>query len=107
MRLTKTLYFLDKVQSETPTGVDQFGREEYGFITDRIPFLGEVEPFSNRLAETNYGLFVECTHRIFCEPHSLIRLKALIEYNGEEFEVNECLSYGRHLEVLIKRVKTS
>jgi hypothetical protein len=107
MRLTKTLYILEKVQSETPTGTDQFGREEYGFIPKRTPFLGEVEPFSNKLAETNYGLFVECTHRLFCLPNETIKVKTMIEYKGEEFQVTDCLPYDGHFEVLIKREKTS
>lgn len=104
MRLTKTLYILDKVQSETPTGTDEFGREEYGFIDTKIPFLGEVEPFSNRLAETSYGLFVDCTNRLFCEPNVKIKLKTFIEYNGQEFEITECMEYDRHFEVLMKKV---
>lgn len=104
MRLSKTLYIVENVQSSAPTGTDEYGREEYGYVPIYTSFQGEVEPFSNRLAETNYGLFVDCTNRLFCDPNLKIKVKSLIEYNGQQFEVTDCMEYDNHYEVLIKKV---
>ncbi|WML44086.1 hypothetical protein [Neobacillus sp. PS3-40] len=104
MRLTKTLYILEKILSTTPRGTDEYGRAEYENVPIYTAFQGEVEPFSNRLAETNYGLFVDCTNRLFCEPNAKIKVKSLIEYNGQEFEIIECMEYDNHSEVLMKKV---
>ena len=104
MRLTKTLYIINKALSDTPNGTDEMGRPVYGEDSTITAFLGEVEPFSNKLAETRYGLFVDVTNRVFCLPNELIKLNCDIEYNGQNFIVTECMQYDRHFEVLLKKV---
>ncbi|MFP5111829.1 hypothetical protein ACSU64_05555 [Bacillaceae bacterium C204] len=105
MRLTKTLYIIEKVKSETSNGVDEFDRPIYNDIPTKTPFFGEVEPYSTRLAEQRYGVMVEVTNRVFCFPNEKIKVKSLIEYNGLNFEVTEFTAYDNHYEVLIKKVK--
>ncbi|MFS0776082.1 hypothetical protein ABC255_08760 [Neobacillus sp. 3P2-tot-E-2] len=105
MRLTKTLYIVEKVQSNTPSGTDEFDRPIYDDIPTKTQFLGEVEPFSTRLAEQRYGVTVDVSNRVFCLPNEKIRIKSIIEYSGLEFEVTEFTAYDNHYEVLIKKVK--
>lgn len=104
MRLTKTLYIISKTESDTPNGTDEFGRDKYDPIEIKTSFLGEVEQFSNRLAETNYGVFVDVTNRVFCEPNDLIKINGEIEYDNQNFIVTECMKYDRHYELLLKKV---
>jgi hypothetical protein len=104
MRLTKTLYIVEKVKSDTPVGYDSFGRPIYSYSTVKTPFSAEAEPYSARLAETKYGVFVDVSNRIFCNPNEKIKVKASIEYNGQLFEVTECMQYDNHYEVLMKKV---
>ncbi|MEH7416067.1 hypothetical protein V7266_12360 [Neobacillus drentensis] len=105
MRLTKTLYIVENIQSDTPSGVDEFDRPIYEDVPRKTPFLAEVEPFSSRLAESQYGVSVEVSNRVFCLPNDKIRIQSIIEYNGLEFEVTEMTTYDNHYEVLIKKVK--
>ncbi|MEH6957221.1 hypothetical protein [Neobacillus drentensis] len=105
MRLTKTLYIVEKVQSDTPSGLDEFDRPVYEDVPTKTPFLGEVEPYSTRLAEQRYGVLVDVSNRVFCLPNEMIKIKSIIEYNGLYFEVTEFTAYDNHYEVLIKKVK--
>ncbi|WP_226087481.1 hypothetical protein [Mesobacillus sp. S13] len=104
MRLTKTLYVINKTESDEPSSIDEFGRGKYDLIETKTPLLGEVEPFSNRLAETRYGVFVDVTNRAFCMPNDLIKINGEIEYDNQNFIVTECMKYDRHYEVLLKKV---
>jgi hypothetical protein len=101
MRLPKTLYFIE--EEKTIVGHDSLGRPIYDTVTTYDPFKGEVEPFSAKLAETQYGLFVEVTNRVFCLPNSKIKIQAPVRYNDEEYIITEYLPYDKHFEVLIKR----
>lgn len=104
MRLTKTLYIIETGQSDIPIGVDEFDRPVYGDIATKTTFLGEIQPYSNRLAETNYGIIVDVSHRLFCYPNEKIKVKSFIEYNGLKYQVTEYMEYDNHFEVLMKKV---
>jgi hypothetical protein len=104
MRLTKTLYIVETKQSDTPTGVDQFGRPTFETIV-KTPFFAEVEPYSSGLAEQVYGVFVDVTNRVFCTPNSKIKIKSIIEYINDKFEVTLLMQFDNHYELLIKKVK--
>jgi len=104
MRLTKTIYAIEEVEGEI-IGYDDFGRPIYGDSTIvRTPIECEVEPYSNELAKTRYGVFVDATQRVFCKPNEKVLLTASMEYENEEYQVAEYMDYGRHYEVLIKKV---
>lgn len=103
MRLTKTLYTIHETEGEL-IGYDPFGRPVYGDSQiEYRPFRGELEPYSSKLAETTYGLFVQVTNRLFCYPNSNILVGVKIRFNNEDYEVRECLRYDKHFEVLIRK----
>jgi hypothetical protein len=104
MRLTKTLYIVEEIESDEPIGYDSVGRPVYGYETVKSSFLGEVEPYSARLAETTYGVTVDVSNRVFCEPHEKLKLGASVEYKNSQYEVTECMEYDKHYEVLLKKV---
>jgi hypothetical protein len=103
MRLPKTLYIVEMIQSEEPTSIDPFGQAIYGEIPEKTPLLGEVEPYSSKLAETQYGVFAEVHNRLYCYPNPNIKFHTLIEYEDELYKVVECMKYDRHYEVLLKK----
>ncbi|PLS04024.1 hypothetical protein [Neobacillus cucumis] len=96
MRLSKTIYIIETVQSDTPSGMDEFDRPIYEDIPTKTPFLAEVEPYSSKMAEQRYGVMVEVSNRVFCLPNDKIRIKSIIEYNGLDFEVTEFTAYDNH-----------
>lgn len=104
MRLTKTLYL---IRNETPIlDYDRLGNPIYGdpvIFYDPIPC--EVEPYSNELASTRYGVFVDCTDRAFTKPDERLTLNIPIRYDGSDnYKITEVMEYDRHFEVLIKKV---
>ncbi|WP_100408442.1 hypothetical protein [Bacillus solitudinis] len=105
MRLTKTLYFIE--EEKTITGYSSIGQPQYETVTTFVPFKGEVEPYSAKLAETNYGLFVEVTNRFFCKPNSNITFHKCIRYDEENYYVTEYLKYDKHFEVLMQKGEPS
>lgn len=104
MRLPKIIYIIEEIQGEL-VGFDQLGRPIYGEPTIlKTPISSEVEPFSSKLAETRYGVFVDVTNRVFCKPHEKIVLNQEIEFENEDYRITEVMKYDRHYEVLIKKV---
>lgn len=109
MRLTKTLFTIevtqDYLRDENGDIIrDQDGRPVFGETETRTPFLGEIQPYSARLAETTYGVMVDVQNRVFCYPNEKLTLGTSIEYKGKKFEVTECMDYETHYEVLMKKV---
>ncbi|MGD6831432.1 hypothetical protein ACQCT5_04685 [Sutcliffiella halmapala] len=102
MRLPKTFYTIHETRGEI-LGYDDFGRPYYQTEITYKPFKGESEPYSSKKAETNYGLFVDVSQRVFCRPNPDILIGAEIRYDDEVYTVNECLKYDKHFEVLIKK----
>ncbi|KHF40706.1 hypothetical protein [Halalkalibacter okhensis] len=103
MRLTKTLYIVTEEQGEI-IDYEQFGRPIYGDPEQiKSPFKGEVEPYSNTLAERTYGVFVEVTNRVFCKPNKNLKILSDVEYLKEPYKVTEIMKYDKHFEVLIRK----
>ncbi|WP_407268959.1 hypothetical protein [Radiobacillus sp. PE A8.2] len=108
MRLTKKMYFIEEGEREI-IDYDALLNPIYGDApaTEYIPLPCEIEPYSNELATTRYGVFVDATNRLFCEPNNRISLNIEItdQPNGEGnvFVVTENMKYDKHYEVLIKK----
>ncbi|WP_027725431.1 hypothetical protein [Tuberibacillus calidus] len=101
MRLTKTLYIVEEIESDEPIGYDSLGRPVYGTTTVKTPFMGEVEPYSSELTHTRYGLVANVTHRVFCLPNDKLKLNQHIEWQDKDYTLTGLLKYDRHFEVLI------
>jgi hypothetical protein len=103
MRLTKTLYIVTEEQGEI-IGYTSIGQPIYDDTQIvKTPFKGDVEPYSNTLAEHTYGVYVECTNRVFCKPNDKLKILSDIEYQEEPYKVTEIMKYDKHYEVLIRK----
>lgn len=100
MRLTKTAYlFGDKGEY---LGRDSHGRPIYGDPKPDIPFKMEIEPFSPKLAETQYGVFVEVRYRLFTYPDSRLKLNKEFVFKETIYKITQIMDYEKHFEVLVK-----
>ncbi|WP_158735149.1 hypothetical protein [Alteribacillus sp. YIM 98480] len=103
MRLTKDFYIVEEIEGEI-VDYDELDRPIYAETDyEYRHFLGELEPYSAQLAEHNYGLYIEVTHRVFCEPNERIKIGETITYEDEKYHVTECLRYDKHYEVMLKK----
>jgi len=105
MRLRKTIEVI--TYEEKLTGFDELGRPIYEKIKTYHPIKCEIEPFSSKLAETSYGVFIEATNRIFSRPTELLKLKDEIKYNNHLYEITQIVKYDKHYETMIKWVGES
>lgn len=103
MRLTKTIYAIEEVNEII--GWDDFMRPIYGDEeTIYHPIPCEIEPYSGGLAQHRYGVFADITHRAFTRPNDLLKLTALVRYDGEDiYKIIEIMKYDKHYELLIKK----
>lgn len=98
MRLTKILYFYNFLDGE----VDRWGTPTKRKVKGDY-FRGEVEPYSSKLAENTYGVFVTVTDRVFCKPDPRIKVNVELNYRNINYRITEVMDYGKHYEVLIER----
>lgn len=104
MRLNKKLYLFVPGE-ETYIGDDWRGAPIYETTDDQLlPIRCEIEPYSSKLTEQNYGLFVEVTNRIFTKPDKRLKInEILVDDEDKTYKITEILKYDRHYEVLINR----
>lgn len=102
MRTPKTIYIIH--EERKIVDYDAYDRPIYDVVKTYHPIKCDVEPFSNKLAETSYGIFVEATNRVFSKPNELIKLGESVQYGNGLYEVTEIIRYDKHYETLLKKV---
>lgn len=76
-----------------------------GYKKVRENFKCDIQPYSSKQAEKDYGYSVECTRRMFCDIIPEIIESCLIEYNGEYYKVVETPWDDGYYEILLDKVK--
>lgn len=102
MRLRKKIYVIH--EEKTIVDYNELGRPIYDIVKTYHPIRCEVEPFSNKLAETTYGVFVDATNRVFSNPSELLQLKEPVKYGDKLYKITEIIRYDKHYETLLKYV---
>lgn len=96
MRLPKTVQIIT-----TETQYDSDYGHQIGEIETVVgSFKAEIEPYSSQLALKQYGVSVEVTNRMFCEPQSL-ELGTDLKYKNKNYKITGLLDYEKHMEVLL------
>lgn len=101
MKLTKTAYLFSG--GGEIIGYDRDGRPIFSKPSPNIPFEMEWEPYGYKLAETQYGVFVEdIKFRMFTKPDERLILNTEFVYKHKVYSVREVLPYDKHYEILVR-----
>lgn len=100
MRLTKTIY--KRVVMETEIiGYYENGRPIWKTETVLTPIESEVEPYSEKMAESMLGLLVSVSNRCFCYTNHGLVVGDFVMYKNIKHEITHILDYDRHCEILM------
>jgi hypothetical protein len=102
MRLTKTVYLLVEGGKQI-VDYNDFGEPIYETVFKRLPIRCEIELYSSKLAENQYGILADVKYRLFTKPDTRLKLGEKIEYRNENYTITGVMDYDRHYEVLIKK----
>lgn len=100
MRLTKTIYKREVIEKEI-IGYQSNGRPIWKTETILTPIEAEVEPYSEKMAESMLGLLVSVSNRCFCYTNHGLVVGDIVMYRNLKHEITHILEYDRHSEVLM------
>ena len=64
----------------------------------------DVQPANKELIFKDYGYYIECTKRVFCDPDPEIVNDALVTYNGIQFSITKVIEWDDYYDVFMKEV---
>lgn len=103
MKTTKKIYVIH--EEKEIVDYDELGNPVYEKVKTYKPIDCQVEPFSSKLAEESYGVFIDATQRVFSRPNDLIKLDEQVEYNDTAYKVTEIIRFDKHFETMLAEIK--
>ena len=76
-----------------------------GYKKVKEDFKCDIQPYSSKQAEKDYGYEIECTRRMYCDIILEIEENCLIEYRGEYYKIVETPWDDGYFELLLNKVK--
>lgn len=102
MRTPKKIYVIH--EKKEIIDYDAYGNPIYDVVKTYTPIECDIEPFSNKLAETTYGVFVDTTHRVFTKSNKLLELDGSVKYDGGLYEITQIIKYDKHHETMLNKI---
>ena len=65
----------------------------------------DVQPSNKELIYREYGYYIDCTKRIFCDVDADIVEGDLIEYEGVRFRIEKLITWDDYYDIFIKEVE--
>ena len=78
-----------------------------GTLTEQKTIACDVQPASRDLIYKEYGYYIDCTYRVFCDPDGELKEGAIVKYNGEQFKVMKIVPWDNYYDVFIQSVEVS
>ncbi|CAM3606680.1 hypothetical protein ERUR111494_02555 [Erysipelothrix urinaevulpis] len=96
-------YFYDKTvefytYKEIPSS--EGGRPKKSQRVTKGSIQCNIQPTANRILKEKYGLDLDASYLITCDPQEEVAKQWNFEWNGVEMEVVETLKYDSHLLIL-------
>lgn len=66
---------------------------------------GDLQPYGGGLAQSEYGLTIECNMRLFCAENEHIKTGNHIEVNGLRYRIEYAVNRGLGMYALLKGVE--
>jgi len=101
-----TEYFYDKEISllKESEGYLYHGSWVKGTLTELKTLFCDVQPSNRELVFKEYGYYIDCTKRIFCDVDSDIADGDIVEYKGIRFKIEKIIEWDDYLDIFMKEV---
>jgi hypothetical protein len=64
----------------------------------------DVQPANRDLIFKEYGYYIDCTKRVFCDVDLEITDGSMIEFRGKQFKINKMVEWDDYLDIFMKEV---
>lgn len=78
-----------------------------GTLTEQKTISCDVQPSSRDLIYKEYGYYINCTYRVFCDPDGDLQEGSIVKYNDEQFKVVKIVPWDDYFDVFIQSVEVS
>jgi hypothetical protein len=80
------------------------GTWKEGILTPYKTISCDVQPASKDSIFKDYGYYIECTKRVFCDPDTEIVNDVIVMYNNEKFQIVKVIEWDDYYDVFMKEV---
>lgn len=67
----------------------------------------DVQPASREQIYKDYGYYIECTQRIFCDTDDDLIIGSLIEYDGALYKIVKIVKWDDYMDVFAENTEVS
>lgn len=64
----------------------------------------DVQPASREQIFKDYGYYIDCSYRIFCNTDGAIDVGNMIRYNGNDFNIVKIIKWDDYYDVFIQEI---
>lgn len=73
-----------------------------GSITEVKTIPCDVQPSNREKIYKDYGYYIDCTYRVFCDIDSSITVGGMVRYKGNDFDIVKVIEWDDYLDVFIQ-----
>lgn len=79
------------------------------FYNKQISLMAETggSLYRRDLIFKEYGYYIDCTYRIFCNPDSDLKEGSIVKYGDEQFKVMKIVPWDDYYDIFIQSVEVS
>ncbi len=67
----------------------------------------DVQPASREQIFKDYGYYIDCTKRVFCDVDTDIVDGDIVEYKGIQFKINKIIEWDDYFDIFMKEVNAN
>ena len=67
----------------------------------------DVQPANREEIYKQYGFYIECSQRIFCDIDNALKTGSIVEYAGEKYKIVKIVNWDDYLDIFINNAEVS
>ena len=64
----------------------------------------DVQPASREQIYKDYGYYIECSQRVFCDVDNDFKAGSLVKYDGEQYKIAKVVKWDTFMDIFIQNV---
>ena len=64
----------------------------------------DVQPASREQIFKDYGYYIECSQRVFCDVDNDLKAGSLVKYNDQQYEIVKVVKWDTYMDIFIHNV---